>query len=888
MSIFTWLKRRLSLDEPDFEEEIRSHLAMAEREHQEAGQPEARHAARKDFGNVTLTTAAAREVWRPRWLESLHDWADDVRYAVRALAKKPGFTLTVTGVLTLGIGLNSAVFTMLKSMALNPLAGVPTAARLHVLHGETQTGREVSVSYPDYRQLRDQNQAFLSLMGTAPFRASLGRGRDAHRVFGEMVTGNYFEVLGVGAQRGRTLLPSDEGAPGANPVVVISDSLWRRDYGADPNITGRILLVNNIPLTIVGVASASFHGTVVSYDIEVYLPVTMAGQVGFADKTDASQVLTDERAELLYPHGYLRPGVTAASAGAQAQALFAQLTRGRPRDEGAQMLKLVPLWKSPNGAQTFLLPTLAVLAAMGLLVLLISCANIAGLVLVRGMSRRGEIAVRLALGAGRARVMRLLVLENLAVSIPGALLGVVLAARGVPILSGYAEWLAAPDRLFFNIEVDLFIIGFAALLAACSALVFGLVPAWQTSHINLVTVINEDSSTRGAARGSLRKGLVIAQVAISVALLVSSGLVSRSLDAARRADPGFVQDHLGAVALDLKANAYDTARGLVFYRELLRAARTGSGVESATLSVHVPLRLIETPSQAVKVEGYVPRRDEELAMLWNTIAPGYFHTLQTKVLAGREFEDRDDAEAEPRMLVNQTFAQRFWGGADQALGKRVHTGKEWRTIIGVVADLKYSRIDEAARPYFYLPLWQAYRPSVVLQLRGAQPMKTLLEQARASVARLDPDLPIVYARPMAEMTGGATLFLDLTAAMLSLFGTAGMMLAALGTYGLVSYSVTASARETGIRMALGASGAMVLRGFLGNGLRLGLTGAALGILGAFGAIQLLGHLLYGVSSTDAASFAKALVIVIGGVALATLVPAWRATRTSPQHALRHQ
>src|SRR5581483_4300735 len=364
---------------------------------------------------------------------------------------------------------------------------------------------------------------------------TLGRGRSARPIFVEFVTGNYFQVLGVRAEVGRTLLPSDELAPGAQPSVVLSDGLWRRDFAADPDIVGKIVDIGGQRLTVVGVSDSSFHGTIVSYDVEAFIPVMMAPQLGFrfgSTQTTPSAILADRQAAVLWLLGRLRDGETLARAAAETDAVSAALSHDRPLADAALRLKIVPFWRSPNGAQTYVLPTLVVVTAMGLLVLLIACANIAGLVLVRGLSRRGEIAVRLALGATRARIIRLLVVENLVLAAPGAALGVLLASRGIPILVASIEAMAAPERIFFNVGVDRLVLAFAAVVACGCALAFGFVPALQSTRVDLVSTINEDASPRGASRGRLRAALVVAQVAVSLLLLVGAGLTTRSVEAA--------------------------------------------------------------------------------------------------------------------------------------------------------------------------------------------------------------------------------------------------------------------------------------------------------------------------------------------------------------------
>jgi predicted permease len=895
MSLFSWLRRRrLGLDEEDFEDEIRAHLEIAADERMaEGADPEtARYASLKEFGNVPLTTEAARRVWTPRWLEASRDLAADVRHAVRTLAKRKAFSLSVVGVLALGIGLNAAVFTMLKAVAFSPLAGVEASARLDVVFAETSRGRPLRLSYPDYRVLRDHDRSFQGLMGSALARVNLGQGRGARQVWAELVSGNYFQVLGVSARLGRTLLPPDEAAPGRQPVVVISDGLWRRDFGADPDIVGRTVEVNDQPLTVVGVADPAFHGTTVVYDIEAYIPVTMGPQLGFSfgsqEKTP-SAILADRGARVFFPQGRLRPGSTLAEAAAQTGALWPEMARERPLDDDISRLRVVPFWQAPDGAPTIMLPALAVLTATGLLVLMIACANIAGLVLVRGLARRGELALRLALGAPRWRIVRLLMVENLVLAAPGALLGVLLARHGIQALVGYAAWLAAPERVFFNVDVDGLVIGFAALAGCACAMVFGFVPALRSSRVDLVSVINEDASPRGASRGRLRAGLVVAQVTVSVLLLVGASLVERSLDAARRADPGFEAGPVAALAVDVGQNGYHERRGRRFYRDLLEAARAQAGVEAATLAAFTPMNFLATPSRHVEIEGHVPRRGEDLAFLYNSVGPGYFRTLRIPLLAGRAFEDQDDETAAPVAVVNETLARTFWGGAAGALGKRLRVaGGGWRTVIGVAADLKYLRIDEEPRPYVYLPFPQSYRSAMVLHIRGPAPVHEMVDQARARVAALDADMPVLYARPLTEVVAGALILFDLMASMLFVFGVVGMALAATGTYGLVSYAVQQSTHEVGIRMALGASGRAVVYGFLGRGLRLGALGAALGIAAALASSRLLGGVLFGVSAIDPTSFARALAIVLGSVAVATVLPALRAARTDPLSALRHQ
>jgi predicted permease len=897
VGILSWFARRrrdLDLDDEDFKAEIRAHLAIAAEERMNDGvdRIDAHFAALRELGNVTRLTEQTRQVWTPAWLDRCRNLLSDLRYATRSLARNPGFSLTVIAVLALGIGLNAAVFTMLKALALSPVAGVPGSSRLTVVYGESNTGRPLRFSYRDYKQLQERNEAFAGLFGSAVGSVGLGRGRQSRIVWTEMVTGNYFQALGVKSVMGRTLLPADEAAPGRQPVAVISEGLWRRDFSGTSDIVGATIELNSRTFTIVGVADPDFHGTTVVYDVEVYVPVTMAQELGFnfgSREISAPGIFADRRVGMFFPQGFLRPGITRENAAAQVNALWASTAGERSRTDGATRLRVAPFRETPNGAPTYILPTLMVLSVMGLLVLSIACANIAGLVLVRGISRRGEIAMRLALGAGRRRILRLLFIENMVLALPGAVLGVLLAANGIPVLVAYAEALAAPSRVFFNIEVDQLVIGFTALVACASAVLFGFVPALQSSRVDLLTVINEDASPRGAARGRLRSALVVAQVSVSFVLLVGAGLVTRTLAAAANANLGFEYAAVASVALDVKQGGYDEARGREFFRQLTTSLRSEGSVESVTIGAYEPVNLLLTRAQRVVPDGYTPRPDEDLTFLSNTIGAEYFRTLRIPMLAGREFEDRDDTHAAPVIVVNRTLAERFWGSAGAAIGKRLRIGEEEpRTVIGVANDVKYLTINEPPRPYFYMPFLQAYRSDMALHVRAHGSVDAAAKLAREQVAALDPDLPVEYARPLGERLKGATIFYRLAAAMLSLFGVAGMVLAAMGTYGLVSYSVKQHTHEIGIRIALGASGASIVQEFLAHGLRLGLLGVLIGMGGALAGGDLIRSALFGVSTTDPVSFARAFLVVLGGVTIATLAPAWRAARTSPLSALRHQ
>jgi predicted permease len=885
MTRFQWLVRRRHQDD-DLQEEIRSHLAMAAQDRIGDGEDRelARRAALKEFGNVTLTTEAARRVWSGRLAEYVSDFVQDLRYGLRLLARSPGYALVVVAVLGVGIGANAAVFTLFKGLALKPLSGVSGSARLGVVVSRTTAGRTTGLTYPEFRYLREHDRAFSGLAAASMEPFNLGLGSRGERVWGELVTGNYFQVLGVRASLGRTLLPSDEVAPGRHPVAVISDGLWRRVFGSDPAIVGKTILINAYPLTVVGVAEPEFRGSVVSLVMELFVPVMMKPQLEPPDS------LNDRRATWLQVFGRLAPGTSIAVARAHTELLSAQYAADNADLELSQRATVLPMWRSPYGAQTYMLPAIVLLLVMGALLLLVVCGNVANLVLARGVSRRGEVAVRLALGAGRGRILRLLFIEHVVMTVPGAVAGLLIARLLLPLLANSAT-AGAPMQVYLDVSTDRLVVGFAMLLSCASAILFGFVPALRSSRVDLVSIMKDDLSPRTAPRGRLRATLVVSQVAVSLLLLIGAALVMRSLDLARNADAGFDARDVASVSLDIKPNGYDPARGRVFYEQLLDSLRDQPGIDSASLAASLPLTLVDGPSGTMGVERYQPRPDEDMRFLFNVIAPDYFRTLRIGLVAGRDFDRRDDQSAPIVAIVNENMARRFWGTTANAIGKRVRfaagTGN-WRTIVGVAKDVKYARLNEAPRPHVYLPFQQFYMPNVTLQVRAAAAAPTLIEQVRGRVQAIDPNLPILEARMLSEQTRVALSVFEMVARILAMIGLIAVMLAALGIYGLTSYTVQQSTHEIGIRMALGARHADVVWRFLGRGLRLGAIGAAIGMAGALAVTRLLGTLLYGVSATDMVSFGAAAAVVMGITLAASIVPAWRAARTNPISALRHQ
>lgn len=880
MGMLSWLFRRRKV-ERDLDAELRSHFEMAVAERMAGGEDatSARLSATREFGNVLQMKEDARQVWRGGLMTLLTDVWQDARFGVRMLVKHPGFSLVVIAVLTLGIAGNAAIFSLFKGIALKPLPGVRESASSSVLLSRTIDGRGIGVSVPDYRDIAVRQQSFERLTASMMVFASLGRGVDAQRVLAELVVGNYFESLGVGAQLGRTLLPSDDVAPGQHPVAVISDSLWRRSFAANPAIIGTSILLNGQPLTIVGVADAQFNGTIVSMGMDVFVPLMMQPQLQAPSRLDQRGVFG------LTTIGHLKPGVTIQAATAEAALFASQLEAEYPLPNLDRRMEVVPIWRSPFGAQTYWLPAIAVLGGMGVLILVVVCANVANLVLVRGSSRRGELGVRLALGASRGRLLRLLLVENLVLALPGALAGVVLAAFMLPyVATGAAA--NAPSRVYLDTSVDGYVLAFAVALSCACAIAFGFMPALRASRVELATALN-DLSPRTAARGRLRSMLVVSQVAVSLVLLVAAGLVLRSYAAATRADGGFDAAPVTSVAIDLQTAGYDSTRGPVAITRLLDALAAEPSFTTASLAMNVPMSLVDNASRATRIEGYEARTDEDMLFLYNVVAPSYFQTLRIPLLAGRDFERRDDGHAQPAVIVNETLARRFWQTPENAVGKRLRSGGDWRNVIGVARDVKYSRLSEAPRPFVYYPLLQTYTPTLHIHARTNGDINYAMRRVRDHVQALDASIPVTRAATLTEQTRVALSVYELAAGALTMFGMMTIVLAAIGIYGLVAYTVQQSTQEIGIRMAVGASRGSVLWTFVRRGAGLSLIGAAIGLVAALAAGGALRSLLYGVGSRDPVAFGGGTAVVMLIALVASLVPAWRAAKTDPLTALRH-
>jgi predicted permease len=661
---------------------------------------------------------------------------------------------------------------------------------------------------------------------------------------------------------------------------VLSDTLWRTSFGADSGVVGRTIQINGQAMTIAGIAAREFRGSIVGLSIDIFLPIKMYTEVMQND------TLWFRNNQLVMAFMLLPTRAARDQARAQAAIVSTALADAHAIDHLSERAIVVPVWEWPFGAQSFLLPAVGLMSAMSALLLVVVCANVAGLVLVRSMARRGEIAARLALGASRLRIVRQLMIESFVLAIPAAGIGLLLPRLAEPFIGAAVPNVVVP--LFFNVEPDRFVIGFTLLVAWLSAFIYGLVPAMQLSRMDLASVLKDDLSPLGRSRGSLRTTLVVMQVALSLILLIGTGLVLRSLDAIKRADPGFAADQVTWATFDVRASGLSVQGGQQFYRRLLEAVGDDERIDSASVAAYLPLTMIDWQSWNVKPEGYASRRDENLTAAVNVVGPEYFQTLGIPLVTGREFAIRDEEPAERVAIINETFARRFWGSPREAIGKRFEGGGHWRTVVGVARDAKYARLDEARRPYVYVPFGQSYGASMTLEVRARGSSGDVLDRIRAHAASINPEMPIVDSGLLADQIRSAVSILETIARVLGMIGTLTIGLVALGIYGLVAYTVKQSAHEIGIRTALGARPSDITRRFIASGARLGIVGVVLGTIAAFAVTRLMAQLLYGVSATDPMSFTMASVLVLSVAVGASLIPAWRASRGSPLRALRHQ
>jgi predicted permease len=806
----------------------------------------------------------------------------DLRHGVRLLVHKPGFALVAILSLAVGIGANTTIFSVVNGILFRPLPGIADRSRLVDVYSTEDRGRSGSSSFPDYEYYRDYNQTLEGLAAFSMLEGNLNAGDQPEQVFGMIVTGNFFDVLGAKPTAGRFFLPDEDRVTGASPVLVLSYGLWQRRFGADPRVVGTTVRLNAGAYTIVGVAQEGFGGAFAGVMPDLWVPMMMQKQAMGTDRLGRN-------ASWLEMRGRLKPGVAVQQAQADLGTLSKQLDLAYPatnRDRGVSVESAANL---PAAIHGMVIGFMGILMAIVGLVLLIACSNVASMSLARTAARRKEMAIRLAIGAGRGRIIRQVLAENVALFLAGGGAGVIVARWGTRLIMSFKPPSDLP--LSFDFGIDGRVLGFTLVISLVTGLLFGLSPAVQASRADILPALKSDSTGGDGRRSRLRGAFVVAQIAVSLVLLIESGLFLRSLGKASGIDPGFKADDVQTVAFNLSVQGYDEARGREFYRQLTERTRSAPGVVDVSLARIVPLSG-NSMSNGVTIEGHeAPRGMNAIAIDTNIVTPDYFDTMQIPILSGRKFTDADRKGAPPVAIVNETMANRYYPGGD-AIDKTITLGGPGSTpaqIVGIVHDGKYGTLGEDARPYFYLPFDQSYSPRMILHFRTA-PNRSAAAMAsvRREVHDLDPDLAAASIVPMTEQVGFSLMPLKLAASVAGILGLVGLVLASIGAYGVISYSVVQRTREIGICMALGAGRGAVRGMVVKQGAVLALTGIAIGLLGSFALTRTLVSLLYGIGAADAVVFAG-MALLLGFVALvATYLPARRATLVDPMIALRYE
>jgi predicted permease len=810
----------------------------------------------------------------------VNTFLQDLRYALRSLLKNPSLTLAAVLSLALGIGANTTVFTWVQAILLRPIPGAADPDRLLAAVLENREGQQRSWSYPNYRDYRDRaTLADAIAQGSLPM--SLSVDGQAERAYGAIVSGNYFQVLGIQPAAGRLLTPEDDRTKGGHPVAVISHAYWVRRFAASPSIVGKDVIINSTPMTIVGVSQPGFLGSFLGVAASAFVPMAMQPQMAGSDRLDtrgSSWMQTLVR---------LRPGATQDQAQAEASTIMGQLDQEYRTGIDGRGIRVVVPWQAPFGAPNALAPILGVLSVVVALVLLIACANVANLLLSRAVGRRREIAIRVSLGANRWRLVRQLLTESLLLSLAAGAGGVAMAYWTSGVLMAFAPPTDLP--IDFSLRVNTVTLAYAFAVSVVTGVLFGLAPALQASRPRTVDALKEEAGRGSGGRTGhrLRGALVVAQVAVCVVLLIGATLFVRSLQAAQDIDTGFDRDGVLIASFDLFPNGYTPDTGRQLQHRLAEVVGSLPGVDAFAFGRIVPLGIGGSSQMGTSIDGYTPGPDEQMSLNYNIVGPRYFETMKIAIARGREFTAADTRESQRVLIVNETMANMYWRGRDP-IGARVRTGGEDYRVVGIAKDIKYQQIAERPRPFMYLPLDQYYTSSVVMHVRTRGEPGAMLAAVRDAVRSVDPNLPLFDARTLNEHLKAAVFAQTMGANLLGAMGMLALLLAAVGLYGVIAYAVSQRTQEMGIRLALGAAPRDLLRMIVRQGLTLTAVGLGIGLALAFAVTGVMTSLLPGITPRDPLTFIAVPAVLLAVAAGAALIPARRAGSTDPVVALRYQ
>jgi macrolide transport system ATP-binding/permease protein len=815
-----------------------------------------------------------------------HVMTQDLRYGLRMLAKSPAFTSIAVLSLALGVGANTAIFSLVNAALLRPIPVSEPDRLASVFMTDARNPGNLPLSHLNYKDLRDRNEVFSGMSALTFAQVNWSRESGSEQIPLQVVAGNYFSLLGARMAQGRGFHPDEDLK--ATPVAVISHGFWQRNLGGDPGVIGRTITLNRTPFTIVGVAEQGFSGTVLGGNPSAWVPMAMHDvvQPGF-------DWYEQRRGLFLFAFGRLKPDVTVAQASANLQGLFAGLEKAFPvenRGRSAAAISLLDARLNPQGQGGVPIVRLsAILMIVVGIVLLIACANVANLLLARATKRRREIAVRLALGAGRLRLVRQLLTESVLLSILGAGLGLLLAYWLLDWL--IAADLALPLPVGDDLTIDRRVLLFAATLAMATGVLFGLAPAIQASRPDVVPVLKNELVFTSVGRGvkgfiALRQVLVVAQIALSLVSLVAAAVFLQSLTRSERSDTGFETKGVLVVNFNLGREGYTEERGRIFHDEIVTRVSGLPGVRHAAIAQNPPLA--GGFLRSVFPEGQDTTTTDRVLVQVNSVGVGYFDAIGVPVLQGRPFT-RSDAQGAPLVVViNETMAKRFWPGADP-LGKRFKFfgDDEFTTVVGVARNSTYNAVAEDPIPFIYQPLLQNYTPQATLHVRTDGNAAGLASAVRHEVQAFDPTLSVFNIRTLEEQLFDSLGQLRTNVIVMAAFGVLALLLASIGLYGVTAYAVTQRTREIGVRMALGARRATVLRLILGHGLALVAIGIVAGLLAAAALMSLVPPALApNIDAHDPATFAGTAALLAGIALVASAIPAVRATRIDPLAALR--
>ncbi len=809
----------------------------------------------------------------------------DLRYGIRILVRQPIFTAVAVLSLALGIGANTAIFSLITTLLWRtvPVESPKTLVTLYT-RDEKNPGHP-PLSHLNWKDYRDMTQSFSGVLGYAFALVTVQTRNEPMQVFALLASGNYFDLLGVRAELGRTFLPEEDGQPGAHPVVVVSHRFWKESLDGDPRVIGRALTINGSGYTVIGVTPEWFTGTDVGFPPHLWVPMAMNRQI---ISNEASNWFEKRRGLMIKAIGRLRPGRTFAQAQAEVAAIGQRLQRDYPVENKGRTAQLVPFTQAalnPDTRGVVVAGTRLLMAVVGL-VLLIACANVSNLLLAQAAARKREIAIRLSQGAVRGRLIRQLLTESLLLSLLGGAAGLLVALWIQSLLPRFLPQVGF-GQLDVALALDARVLAFTLGVSLLTGLLFGLVPALQASKTDLVSALkNQAGAATGAFRGfGVRGALVAGQVALSVVSLIAAGLFVRSVGELRRVDLGFPAERLAVVSFDVGSQGWSQSRGEQLYRDVRERIAGLPGVEAVALGQAGPLQAASSRSTFLEGE---ESASNSIFLQVNTVTPDFFDTVGVRIVRGRAFTNADRDKALRVVIVNETMAETFWPGKDP-IGKRFHFfGDPPVTVVGVARKIKYNGPGENPQPYVYEPLAQRYVTNMTLVVRARRSPESVLPAVQREMREIAPAMPLANVSTVPDLLVKSLGPMQTGASLLALFGILALGLASMGLYGVMSFSVTKRSREIGLRMALGAQHGDVIRLVLRQGLTIVAVGLLTGLLLALGATHLIARMLFGVSPTDPTAFGVTSAVLALVAFGATLIPAMRAVTINPILAIRNE